>query len=381
VGAIVIDPAAATPERVLAVLEAWARARGLFLTAESLPAKTGEWRIGVGWRPNAASTVLFGDGGSDHLWGDVPPLVALAWALAVEADERVDVGRCRRCRGRGEWSWWEQGQTTPKWMAWAMLTDWDHGSALLNANRSGVAKALDGAPWALGTPLRVIRHGYPGNGSGLAPYAWLCALSGPCPDCTGTGIERREAARLVLDAAPRDGVVGSMYQRKLAERSAAEHLADLRRGATVEVIESPLHGAPPGHKLWAYRWSEPGDPTSIAALTVHAEQLVHTTPPCSTCGGSGKDVVALSQSDLSLVNAEGHAEGPQPQRMGTVKSITIKSITITSKCLRCNGKTIDAAGQRQRDRGELLMHLLERWTAGHWDGSEVACRMLEPGKL
>lgn len=320
-----IDPAAATLERVLAVLEAWAWARG-----HSNPLDA-DGRLRIGWHVARHPTttlvsIWHRHGHHSEQFGSssaVSPLVALAWALAVEAGERVDVGRCPACEARG----------------------------------CGPGRKLATHVW-----MRDIETGLkigPGRG-------WVPGVR-PCPDCNGTGRDTREVARLVLDAAPREGVVGSMYQRLLAERSAAGHLADLRPGATVEVIESPLHDAPPGHQLWAYRWCEPGDPTSIAALTVYAEKLVHTTPPCSACRGSGKHVTRMA----------GAAEAPMyfnGERTGSVKSITIST---SATCACCRGKCIDTAGQRQRDRGVLLMHLLERWTADHWEGSEAACRMLE----
>lgn len=97
-----IDPGEPTDPEILAAVEAWARARGWLAkpnaatgrcTWEGKATRVGEpnhWLVSV-----AAEVTIYDPRTWDGI--KVSPLVALAWAIAVEADERVDVGMCPAC--------------------------------------------------------------------------------------------------------------------------------------------------------------------------------------------------------------------------------------------------------------------------------------------
>lgn len=103
----------------------------------------------------------------------------------------VSLGRCARCRGRGEWSWWvrEEHASVTSWPRWAWMR-WD---AAVDVGGSWPRDdPPPGSPWRLGQRLSwsraedwgVFRH----------------AFTGPCPACSGSGQERVELGRLILDA-------------------------------------------------------------------------------------------------------------------------------------------------------------------------------------
>lgn len=183
-----IDPAEATDPEILAAVEAWARARGYW---EQPPIESRPWS--VRWQFSAKDARLeirrWHPGGVDS-WV-VPPLVALAWALCVEAGDVVDVGRCPACVKRGG-----------------------------------------------------------------------------CPDCNGTGVDRREAARLVLDAAPRTMERG--WWRHAEMPGDIPRLVDASGRIRIDPF---VRLEVDGERRTAF-WTEPGDQASIDALTVHAERLM-----------------------------------------------------------------------------------------------------------
>lgn len=237
-----VSGSVATSEEMLLAVERWSRARRLRIGDYPDPARLWEVTmtepglVGIAQRDGAGRLVREAV--------KVSPEVAIAWAIAVEAGlPAVDFGprSCGACGGRGRII---EGSA-------ASGTDADLAPVL----------ALEGRGWTI-----VERYvGYV-----------RAEIERDCNPCEGTGNagqDVRDPARLVLDTAPRSGTNGSMMQLRLAERTAAEHVTNLRPGSTYEVIEYTDHEAPPGHPLWEYRWNEPGDPLAIEALTALADHL------------------------------------------------------------------------------------------------------------
>jgi len=201
--------------KALDAVEQWAQAKGWREFADGFVPGETPWavdttalRIVRGY-----SNVLVRRLGIDRLYTehwDLTPHAALVWALVVAAElPPVDVGWCKRCRGRGTWDEW-------LWMA----EDW---------GRNGYATSvLDDRVHA----SRTI----------------------PCPNCSGTGRDRREGARLLLDALPR---AYAEDERRLLFGWGPLPPTVRLGGCGIEV--STTHS--------------PGDPASIEALLVLSDQL------------------------------------------------------------------------------------------------------------
>jgi hypothetical protein len=130
--------------------------------------------LGVaGGRVGAAWTMYAGERGliihhADCLnkWmGDSDTL--LVWALAVISGRTVTLGKCSECGGRGFLHRTVDREADARSRAWLFADGWD----------------CEGGSWEKGERR----------------------YTKPCSECSTTGVVRREAARLVLDAAPREG--------------------------------------------------------------------------------------------------------------------------------------------------------------------------------
>jgi hypothetical protein len=210
----------ATDSEMLAAGTRWAAVRGFVMHGRdgySRSWTTRAWGLHVNPLPPSGTVLVCPEG--DELRGvEVSPHAALVWALVVEAEiEPVDVGRCPACVERGgvdEWAQrnWKGFWTDPQMCQWN-LARWVIGPF------AGPLTADAASLWA--------DHGHE-----VMEFA-----SRPCPDCAGTGRDRREVARLLLDAQPR------------------------------------VEGNPA-----VYAWTKPGDPVSIEALTVLADRLQFPAP-------------------------------------------------------------------------------------------------------
>lgn len=212
-----IDLSEATDREILAAVEEWALARGwLGPRGNRRPPDSQPWEVLL---CDGAVFIARLDKALQVKTWNVTPLVALAWALMVESGDVVDVGRCPATRpnpnGKGEPDRC-QGGKTQRWIG--------------KARRS--------------------------------PTEWLRDGLTDCPDCGGTGIDRREAARLVLDAAP----------VKCDDCEGHGWISDSPWAAD-EVEEDEQEDCPACNGL-----GKVGDPTSIEALTVHAERLMTSRP-------------------------------------------------------------------------------------------------------
>jgi hypothetical protein len=207
-------------------VEQWARARRLVMHGRDGYEQWagGRWGLHVNPLP-PRSTLLVCPNGDEVRGTEVSPHAALVWALVLEARPLRDGSRCKRCRGRAEWSWWEWGYNSirkPSWVRWC----WPE-----NPSRYVAANDYD-SPWPEGTELAWARVS--AVDAEERDVNWRGRVTGPCPGCEGTGLaDLTDAyAQHVLDAQPRP------------------------------------HGNPA-----VYTWTKPGNPTSIEALHVIAYRL------------------------------------------------------------------------------------------------------------
>jgi hypothetical protein len=288
----VVDPTEATDAEILAAVEAWARARGYYYDALDRQAsdRVLGWHITI--RPDFSIHVWHRHGVADN---DVSksrhptPLVSLAWALCVEADERVDCGRCPTCKGAGNLEKW----------------------------RMGVGKEADAE----------------------------------CPDCNGTGRDTREAARLVLDVAPRpiDADVRRIF-------FGDNPPATVKLGGCGEEV-STTHS--------------PGDQASIDALTVHAERLMEGGRQCGACDGQGE----VRPTDIDHEPLERLRDGTAVKwrvtKFAPVDDETPRNLRV--RCPSCKGSR-----KMPAPLGELLALYLHRWSTGDGrEGTAEAVRRLQ----
>jgi hypothetical protein len=174
---------AASEPDILAGVERWARERrspGDGQHVSHIVAGEHEWRVfsTSGTTRDHVQVGLWRRGSDRPCLGEwqLPPALALAWALLVEKDAGpVDVGRCPACVARGG----------P--MEWHRVV----GTSMADAHYRITASV--GPPWDVAAhrwyPSPDISHG---------------VASRPCPVCNGTGREAIPAARLLLDAASGD---------------------------------------------------------------------------------------------------------------------------------------------------------------------------------
>jgi hypothetical protein len=233
----------AADQEMFAAVGQWARARG-WLNPES-PHGNLWWGVFTG-----GERFTIHRKGTSQAW--LPsPHAALVWALVVEADlPPVDMGRCPSCAARGGgWEWARnEGASGP----WSTATGRLEGEIqLYQSEPQPGAWVVDAAP-----------SGHPG---------WQYAAR-PCPACAvdgkPTGRERREVARLLLDAQHHQGALLPSRVWPGATRSPFEFSGV---GVVTETREP--------HK--------PGDPASIEALHVLADRL--QTNPASTRERTGFD--------------------------------------------------------------------------------------------
>ncbi len=224
-----------------------------------------------------------------QLWAlEFSPHAALVWALAVET-----MGTCRCCRGRGTLDEWRQ-KRVGRWGSYSEGVDtngFTHGhwfdealdETVCVAFRSRPCGACSGSgrfvvdvgrcpacvkrsakrklatdewarcegakgPWSTASGM-LDDHPHPRGDVRTTPSGHLDA-SRPCPHCAGTGRDRREVGRLLLDGLP--------------------------RRVLVMAAPEPSEGI------------EPGDPVSIEALTVLADRLQFPEPSDLTIRPSGR---------------------------------------------------------------------------------------------
>lgn len=315
-----IDPAEATDPEILAAVEAWARARGMMLWQD--PVKHGiAWGVNQVASAPAGPTVWHFDksygGEGVRQYGSLSPLVALAWALAVEADERVDVGRCPACVARSP-----KGARKLATVEWGMATAYGRSKPYIDHPRWHTS---DG--WTRGWGGRRRK------GQSL----WVQHYSRPCPDCNGTGRGTRELASLVLDAAP------------------------------VRHEERNLG-------TW---WMAPGDPTSIDALTVHAERLMLTTLP----DAPGEPVVSPSFASHKEAREWAAANAMPGDTFQVHRSRDPRNLGRPEYVAEVRRADHRSAARARIELGELLALYLHRWSAGAGrEGTAEAVRLVRGQK-
>lgn len=191
----------AADQQMRVAVERWAQSRGMWREGGGYVLLEGSdrhpwwlWRIGDSIRVRSCSSRR--DVDRREIWGpdgrvnvEVSPHAALVWALVLEARPLRDGSRCKRCRGRGEWSWWHDADRPGAvWPVWAGLT----------FTRASNCTTTPGGPWPAGVSLL--------TGHGIGPDWSHWTLTGLCPDCEGTGLaDLTDAyAQQVLDARPKD---------------------------------------------------------------------------------------------------------------------------------------------------------------------------------
>lgn len=183
------DCEAAGDAEMLVAVEVWARGRRFVAHAglDYVRDWEGPWALHVNPLP-PWGTILISPTGYDLDGVEVTPHAALVWALAVEAGlPPVDLGVCKRCRGRGTWSYWTVQKDD--WPSWCSL--WGPYFALSS-----------NGPWPADTRLRVLQT--PLDGPDPTPHSWRATITGPCPDCSAgvPGRACRAVERLLLEAGP-----------------------------------------------------------------------------------------------------------------------------------------------------------------------------------
>lgn len=241
-----VDPTTATSEEILTTVERWARAH-----------PSVQFKDGVTVAPRSgAPWILVIHGGSISITPiseddamDVDPATALAWALCVDAGVTVDVGRCRVCSTLHTGKWRRE-------VVYDLLDhpdEWRCFAGRPAMQRAANAMAREG--------LLVV----------LSDHANRFKLA--C--CRGLLRDTREAARLVLDAAPRDlGSDAHVYDSEADASDDAEALAKLKK--------RPLdrYHVRQSDTGWRIHEVEPGDPKAREALAVLAERMVSDGVEC-----------------------------------------------------------------------------------------------------
>ncbi len=239
---------AASDPDILAGVERWARVRGFVMhsrTGYDRNWKGTGWGIHVNPLPPGGSLLIVPDGVNELMGVEVPPALALAWALLVETDASpVDVGRCPACEGEG-------------WLV-------EH-----EAEHEHDSRQWEPFPRAAVEARRIAARPRAGSDSGSRePLA--------CPACNGTGRETIPVARLLLDAATngaRSSADGKSIMRD-ADRLLvhADHLQAASAHGWGEMLAwalGPWSGEPKEpvwHPAWAAEVITFGHPHTAAAL-------------------------------------------------------------------------------------------------------------------
>jgi hypothetical protein len=318
-----VSASEATDQEMRAAVERWARARGFTDGMAPWYAMFVEDRIRIS-RRHSDYKHRAEVGRPLYERTETSGHAALVWALVLEARPLRDGSRCKRCRGRGEWSWWEVGDgPRPNWTRWARI----------ESRRECVA--LVGGPWAVGTRLTWDRLGgaahwrsEPADGE---PGPWCTHVTGDCPDCGGTGLaDLTDAyAQHVLDAQPRLSVL----------------------------MTTPTPWSEPSPPR---RHHSPGNRASIEALHVLADRL--QANPASTRQRTGFD------SSQSYEHAETLGHAWARKRGGT-------GITVESKLPHTEGDPwhVALSWSEPDPLGLHLAHLL----AGSREGTADAVERLK----
>lgn len=309
------DLASASDLEMREAVERWVRA-------------TGRW--GTMGPCVRGSPLVFEDGS----WC-VPEQAVLVWVLVLEARPLRDGSACKRCRGRGMWSWWtNQRLGWPYWVA--------ARTGPPAASGAVVARESVHCPWSVDTELQWDR-------CDIDPeFYWLGTITGPCPDCDGTGLaDLTDAyAQHVLDAQPR------------------------------------VEGNPA-----VYAWTEPGDHASIDALHMLADRLqgwecascyraVASSIECHWCRGrtrpSPHPALGIAIAHLLAGKREGTAAAVErlqasvapddaPDYTYTITASDLPTITVTTSSRR----TVDIASE-----------LAARWNASALHDSNAPARVV-----
>jgi len=234
------SPDIATDGEMLEAVELWASARGFDLDNT---AGGPTWRVGVWGNSVSVET-------PDRGFWMVSPRAALVWALTEEmlgsctGQHTIDVGMCKACIERGGGFEWCQRVYIAGTIAYREWRDPMHDAA---TGRAHLARE--------GWELRDFSHHRAGG--------TLIHAVRSCPACSlqrqPTGRDRREVGRLILDAMPR-----------------------------------------PRGNPQVYQWTEPGDPTSIEALHVLADQLQSRV--CHACNRPAVSVACQACGQLTVDN-------------------------------------------------------------------------------